>query len=191
MIRAAVVASGAASGRAFRALAGIDGVVVVGSAEEELAVWPMLRRARPDVVVVEHQIASPERLVWARRVKRQPPPTPRVVVYSLSASPLVGVAGFLARADEVVFAAAPAQDLAASLGASKDDSVGQPAITRVALATSSQVLPEEDRPIVPMLLGGASERVVAQTLGVTLEELEARIEATIARLGGSSSVERR
>jgi DNA-binding NarL/FixJ family response regulator len=74
---------------------------VVGSAADEHALWPLLERARPAIVVLDLHHPGRDGLALCLQIKRQPDP-PAVVLYSAYTSAALVVAAAVAGADAIV-----------------------------------------------------------------------------------------
>jgi DNA-binding NarL/FixJ family response regulator len=158
------------------------GLAVVGAAAGEHDLWPLLHRTRPDVVLMDYHLPGTDGLVLCRRIKREPPPVPRVLIYSAYVVEELAIPAFLAGADGLVHKGAPAHEVFEAIRAFAQGQHTLPLIDTAALGDAARQLGPADRPILPMMLDGALPREIAETLGISVAALEARIERIIASL---------
>lgn len=163
------------------------GIVPVGAASGEADLWPMLKRTRPDVVIVDFQMPGRHGLLLCHRIKSGPKP-PRVMVYSAFADEALALPAILAGADAVVNKGATASELFECLREVSRDRRPLPAVTPSQMQVASTLLSDEDLPVVGMLLERTPPDEVAAVLGLEPDELDLRIERIVGRLvtvGGS------
>ena len=151
----------------------------VGFAADEEAVWPLLRRTRPEVVVLDVHHRGRDGLALCLQIKRDIH-APRVVLYSASTDDLLLVAAAVAGADAVVDKSAPARALLQAIRGTEDGPPLAARITPMVQAEAAAALDPADRPILAMRLAATAPADIAQTLGLTLNELLGRI-ATMIR----------
>jgi DNA-binding NarL/FixJ family response regulator len=142
------------------------GVAAVGAAADGRALWPLLYRSDPDVVLLDDL-----RACLAVRARY---PHMRLVVYA--AAPVV-VAAF-AGADAVVDKAAGVGELLAALRGERP--LGP--ITPLAQRRAAARLDGTDRAILAMRLAGTPDREIAATVGLPRAALAARYAEILATL---------
>jgi DNA-binding NarL/FixJ family response regulator len=83
------------------------GFACVGGAEDGEALWRLLRRTRPDVVVLDHRLGEEDGLELCRAVRAEPA-APAVLLYTADPNPAIerdalaaGAAGLVDKAVEV------------------------------------------------------------------------------------------
>jgi DNA-binding NarL/FixJ family response regulator len=152
-----------------------------GEAEDAYAVPALIHRVRPDVVLLDYRLPGRDGISLCHEIKRDPM-APAVVVYSAFVSDHMMVPARLAGADAVVDKAAAARDVAMVVRRVAAGETLMPAIEPGALAMAGEQLPEEDLPILGMLVNGASPEEVARTLSVSIDELDHRIGRALGHL---------
>lgn len=160
------------------------GIVAVGAAATEQELWPLLRTARPDVVVLDLHHPGRDGLVLALRIKRAPG-APRVVLYSAAGNGDLLVPATLARADGIVDKSSSPDELVRVIRGERPLPPVSPRQQRRAAAE----LEPRDRPILAMRLAGTPPDEIATTLRLSGRETDRRIAAVIARLAGDHARE--
>lgn len=157
------------------------GLVVLGTAESEADVWPELARTRPDVVILDYHLPSSDGLTICRRVKRTLPP-PGVLLYSAYADTSLVIPALLAGADGMVSKSAAAAELYDAIRQVSRGERVMPPVSREVLTRAHRQLDEDDLPLLAMLLDGTRPGDVAETMGMTADDLAHRIDRMISRL---------
>jgi DNA-binding NarL/FixJ family response regulator len=142
----------------------------VGVAEGDHALWPLLHRTRPDVVVLD-------RVVLCLLIKARPL-APKVVVYG-DAGP---VAAALAGADGLVDKTAPVGELLRVVRSVAAGRREVPRITRALQVQAAERLSPDDRAIFAMRLAGTRTSDIARAIGMSLREVRGRSHAMVAAL---------
>jgi DNA-binding NarL/FixJ family response regulator len=176
VIRVAVVDAHPAMRAGLEAfLRTLPGVVVVGTAAGDAELWPLLYRARPDVVVVDDPALALR--VTARR------PAPRVVICAQRTGGDALMAARMAGADALVDKAAELRELGHAV---REAAAGRPVLPRItprAQARAAARLGPVDRAIFAMTLAGTAPADVAATVGLGLPALQARTGGIVTALG--------
>jgi DNA-binding NarL/FixJ family response regulator len=181
VIRLAVVDDPRAStARIATGLGDTSDLVAVGRASGEPELWPLLHRARPDVVLIGCSVPGAEGLVLCRRIKRRPPPVPRVVICAAQSRVALAIPAFVVGADGLIYNNAPAHEMREAIRVHGGHALPQHDASL--LPDASRRLDSANRPILPMMLDGARPREVADTLRISLTQLEDRIEQVLATL---------
>lgn len=162
----------------LRSEPGLVPVGSVGSAEE---LWPVLRRERPDLVLLDYHLPGLDGLRICRRIKDHPP-SPRVLLFTAYAGGSLGIPAMLAGADGVVSKGLSALELFEVIRRVAGGDSALPATTREAYDEAALRLEVEDLPILGMLMDGTAHADVAEVLGLPGDELHHRIDAMISRL---------
>jgi DNA-binding NarL/FixJ family response regulator len=157
------------------------GLVPVGAAAGESDLWPLLNRARPDVVLVDYHLPERNGLVLCHRIKGMLPP-PRVLIYSAYAHASLTVPAIVAGADGVVSKSAPANELFEAIRSVARGQRVLPPVTPELLQAARDGVSERDRDIVEMLVDGRSTSEIAKAAGIETRELSGRIETIIDQL---------
>jgi DNA-binding NarL/FixJ family response regulator len=77
------------------------GFVCVGGAEDGAAMWALLRRARPDVVILDHRLGDEDGVELCRALRDEPEP-PSVLLYTADPTPALERAAVAAGASGLV-----------------------------------------------------------------------------------------
>jgi DNA-binding NarL/FixJ family response regulator len=159
------------------------GIVPVGSATGELDLWPLLRRAAPDVLLLDHHLEGTDGLHLCRRIKADPP-APRVLIYTAYAGGELEVAARLARADGVVSKGVPPQTLAHAVRTAAGGELEPAQLTPAMLSRAVRCVAEGDRSALAMMLRDTPADDVCAVLDIDEAVLRARIDRMIAALSG-------
>jgi DNA-binding NarL/FixJ family response regulator len=156
-------------------------VYVGGSDGAEENMWPMLNRVRPDVVLLDYHLPRGDGLQLCYRIKKDVP-APRVIIFTAYASPTLALPATLARADGILPKGAGARDLFSAIRLVNAGDQVLPAISVKVLEEGLEDLLGDDRALVGMLLDGASETEVAQTLRVPQREVRHSVQRILSAL---------
>jgi DNA-binding NarL/FixJ family response regulator len=154
-------------------------VAAVASSADGLA--RELEGLRPDVLIVDYDLAGDDGLAQCRRVKSRPNP-PGVVIYSAYAGPALMLAARAAQADGVVDKAAPVPSLLAAVRrvGNGDQALGP--VPRDAFESAVARLDDEDLPVFAMLLDREPIDSIAQALRADRAEIGRRAQRIVGRL---------
>ncbi|HEX6023690.1 MAG TPA: hypothetical protein VFZ00_16980 [Solirubrobacter sp.] len=144
------------------------GVVPVGAAAGRHALWPLLYRTDPDVVLVDHL-----QLCLTVRARH---PRARVVLYAAGAGFDMIVPAAFAGAAAIVDKASGTHELLAAIRGER----GLPTITPRLQRRAAARLGGTDRAILAMRLAGTPDRDIAATVGMPRRELTGRIAAILS-----------
>jgi DNA-binding NarL/FixJ family response regulator len=156
-------------------------MTVVATAREPSELHSLLDRVQPDVLVLDHDLSHADGLAHCLRVKRRAKP-PAVVVYSAYAGPTLALAARVAGADALVDKAEPVRQL---LNAIRRTGAGfrlLPGTPRDTYAAAIERVPDEDLPILAMLLDGATLSEIALALRSDPGEVAWRAQRIVGRL---------
>ena len=158
------------------------GLVFAGdSAGDEESIWPVLRRTDPDLVLLDYHLPHGDGLQLCHRIKKSVT-APKVVVYSAYASPALALPALLARADGVVDKGVGARELFEAIRLAYQGELGVTPPPPYVLQEAMGRLPIADRPIVGMLLDGASEAEVATALSLEAGGVDQAVRRILATL---------
>jgi DNA-binding NarL/FixJ family response regulator len=160
-------------------------VAAVAASPPELA--RALDGLRPDVLILDYDIARDHGLTHCHRIKSRPNP-PAVVVYSAYAGPALILAARAAQADAVVDKAEPVQALLTAVrSAAKGDAV-MPFLPPDAFQAAVARLEDDDLPVFAMLLDREPLDSIAEVLRVDRSEVNRRAQRVVGRLRPRRSV---
>ncbi|KUN75866.1 LuxR family transcriptional regulator [Streptomyces bungoensis] len=171
---------------------------VVGDAADGAAVIPLVRRLRPDVVVMDVRMPLMDGIEATRAVLRTVPDPPKILVVTTFANDeyvygalRAGADGFLlkrARPAEIVHAVrlvtegdsllfpAAVRQLAASYGRDHGNAAARTALERAALT-------EREEEVLRLMARGLSNAEIAARLVVGTETVKSHVSSVLAKLG--------
>jgi DNA-binding NarL/FixJ family response regulator len=156
-------------------------LTVVGAAPSAPELATQLDGTRPDVLVLDYDLARGDGLAYCRRIKNRPHP-PRVVIYSAYAIPALTLAARVAQADGVVDKAEPVLALLTTIRRVAHGEIVIPPVPRDAYAAVIARIDDKDLPVLAMLLDGESLEAIAQALRADRAEVAWRAQRIIGRL---------
>jgi DNA-binding NarL/FixJ family response regulator len=162
-------------------LAREPGLQVVGSAADEKQLWPLIRRGRPDVIVLDVHHPGRDGLMLSLQIKRLLP-APAVVPYSASTPDELVVAGVVAGADAVVGKASSTAALVDAVREVARAPRTPPRITGRMRTDAATRLDPADHSILAMRLAGHTLADIGAVLGLAGAEMADRVAAIVAAL---------
>lgn len=163
------------------------GIAIIGAAPTAPELARELDGRRPDVVVVDHDVARSDGLSQCRRIKDRPQP-PGVIVYSAFDEQTLALPARVAHADAVVDKAEPVSSLLAAIRAVARGETRLPSVVRGTYDAAASRLDSEDLPIYAMLLDGETTTTIADALRVESEEIAWRAQRIIGRLRPGAAI---
>ena len=140
-----------------------------------------LDSVRPDVVVLDYDLARGDGLTLCQTLKARVRP-PAVVIYSAYAGPGLAISSRLAGADALVDKRAPARELIETIrGVAAGESM-TPAVSPDARQAAMARLAPDDVPVASMLLAGTSHHGIAETLATDRRDVAHRVRRIVGRL---------
>jgi two-component system response regulator DevR len=136
---------------------------------------------RPDVLVLDFDIARGDGLAHCRRIKNRPAP-PAVVVYSAYASPGLALAARAAQADALVDKSAPVDALLTAIRLVAAGGTVIPEVPREAYEGAVSRIDDEDLPVLAMLLDREPVTAIADALRCDPSEVAWRAQRIVGRL---------
>jgi len=171
------------------AIASHPGLICVGAAADGEEMWPLLARARPDVVVLDYHLPRTSGLELCRRIKSDAL-APAVLLYSAYADPALVVPALVAGADGIVHKGSAARELFEALRAVANGGSHIPPLIPELLHAANAALDAEDRPVLELAVERAPRWQIAATLGLGAAELDERVGRMLARLRVPGTVAR-
>jgi DNA-binding NarL/FixJ family response regulator len=154
---------------------------LVGTATGEDDMWPLLRRSRPDVLLLDLSDPVDEALHLCMSITSQAG-GPAVVLYAPSNEGTTAVSAALAGAAGIVERASPAAKLLGTIRAVARTAQSIPPVSLALKRRAAEILDPADHAILAMRLAGEPASEIADTLGVPPRTVWDRLSAMIARL---------
>jgi DNA-binding NarL/FixJ family response regulator len=154
-------------------------VAAVASTAHELAYE--LDGLRPDVLVLDYDLARDDGLSHCRRIKSRPHP-PAVVIYSAYAGPALTLAARAAQADGVVDKAEPVPTLLTTLRRVALGEVVMSPVPRDVFEAAVARLDDDDLRVFAMLLDREPHDSIARALRTNQAEVSWRAQRIVGRL---------
>jgi DNA-binding NarL/FixJ family response regulator len=154
---------------------------VVGATGDPGELGHLLDRTRPDVLVLDHDLARADGLSHCLRVKRRERP-PAVVVYAAYTSPALALAARAAGADALVDKADPVRRLLDAIRIAAEGGQVIPGPPQDAYAAAVERIDDADLPVLAMLLDGATVEDIAGALRSDPGEVAWRAQRIVGRL---------
>jgi DNA-binding NarL/FixJ family response regulator len=155
------------------------GVAAVASNAYALA--RQLDGLRPDVIVLDYDLARDDGLSHCRRIKSRPQP-PAVIIYSAYAGPALTLAARVAQADGVVDKAEPVRTLLTALRRVALGEVVLSPLPRDVFEAAVARLEDDDLPVFAMLLDREPLDSIARALRTDEAEVSWRAQRIVGRL---------
>jgi DNA-binding NarL/FixJ family response regulator len=156
-------------------------LVSVGYAADEEELWPLLRRTRPSVVVLDVHHPGRDGLALCLKIKSELQP-PAVVLYSAVTPAALVVAATVAGADAVVSKASSARELLEAIRTVGHHAGALPPISRRMRAEAAARLDPSDHAVLAMRLAGDPPGEIGAILGLSVSAVVERITAIVASL---------
>ncbi len=157
------------------------GMRPVGAVATAADALELAARARPDVVLLEHQLPDGDGLRLCRRL-RALPAAPRVVLYSADPEPSLHILARVAGADGLVDKAAPPEALYDALRLVGRGGSALPPVTHGQLQEAAHRVEADDLALLAMLVDRTAHADVADALRLDRRRLAGRIERLLGRL---------
>jgi DNA-binding NarL/FixJ family response regulator len=136
---------------------------------------------RPDVLVVDYDLARDDGLAHCRRIKSRPQ-APAVIVYSAYAGPALTLAARAAQADGVVDKAGPVPALLSAIRRVANGETVMPSVPPNVFEAAVARLHDDDLPVLAMLLDREPLDSIAEALRTDEAEIGWRAQRIVGRL---------
>jgi len=156
-------------------------LMVVGSATGARQLWPTLRSADPDVVLMDFALEGVDGVILCHRLKRRPDP-PRVVLYSAFANRALIAPAMLAQADALLSKRADARVLCQALRDVAVTPSAVPALPADQRERLGATLGEDELSLAALLLAHRPIDYIAEVTGIAADDLGGVIEDMLRRL---------
>ena len=163
------------------ALRSEPGIVPVATATGSTGALRQVERTRPDVLLLDYQLADGDGLSLCHELKRLAAP-PAVLIYSGFAGPGLGIAARVAGVDGMVNKDASLEDLFAAIRTLARGGTVLPPLRPAAVEASITRLDLDDLPILAMRTDGATPAEIATVLRVEEHEVARRMLRMLHRL---------
>jgi DNA-binding NarL/FixJ family response regulator len=140
-----------------------------------------LNGRRPDVLILDYDLARDDGLAHCRRIKSRPNP-PAVIIYSAYAGPALTLAARAAQADGLVDKTAPVRTLLRAVRRAAGGGITMSPVPRDAYAAAVARLDDDDLPVFAMLLDREPLESIAEALRVDRGEVSRRAHRIVGRL---------
>ena len=140
-----------------------------------------LDSVRPDVVVVDYDLARGDGLTLCQTLKARVRP-PAVVIYSAYAGPGLAISSRVAGADALVDKRAPAGELIETIRRVAAGESVTPEVSIEAQQAAMERLAPDDVPVASMLLAGTSHQGIAETLATDRRDVVHRVRRIVGQL---------
>jgi DNA-binding NarL/FixJ family response regulator len=181
MIRVAIVDRQPTVRAGLEAILGAQpDMVAVGGAADRRELWPLLHRARPDVVVLDAS-PGPDALALCLQITSRLL-GPRVVLFDSDVTHDKLVPAALAGADAMADKAGDVRDLLQAIRTVARGEAALPRITPRLQNDAARRLEAEDHAIFAMRLAGTAPGDIAATIGLSAREVDVRSAAILAAL---------
>jgi two-component system response regulator DevR len=158
--------------------AGLQPVIAAADGQQ---LWRQLDDARPDVVVLDYDLARGDGLTLCQRLKERVRP-PAVVIYSAYAGPSLALSARIAGADSLVDKRAPASELLDAIRGAADGESRIPDTAPDAREAVIAQLASSDVPVASMLLAGTSHQGIAETLATDRQDVVHSVRRIVGQL---------
>jgi DNA-binding NarL/FixJ family response regulator len=140
-----------------------------------------LNGQRPDVLILDYDLARDDGLAQCRRIKSRPNP-PAVIIYSAYAGPALTLAARAAQADGLVDKAAPVKTLLSAVRRAAGGDVVMSPVSPDVFAAAVARLDDDDLPVFAMLLDREPLDSIAEALRADRAEVTRRAQRIVGRL---------
>ena len=141
----------------------------------------LIRRLRPDVVLLEHHLPEGDGIALCRRVAELAHP-PRVILHTADPAPELSLLARVASADGMVDKLAPTEHLFEAIRIVSRGGSALPPLDAREMDAAAHVLDPEDLPLLAMLVDGTAAGEAADTLHLDRRRAARRIERMLGRL---------
>jgi DNA-binding NarL/FixJ family response regulator len=174
MLRVVVVDDHPALRAGLRAVLDAEpGILYVGESDGmDENIWPVLRRTRPDLVLLDYHLPHGDGLQLCYRIKQEDP-APRVAIFTAYASPTLALPASLAGADALLAKDMRAPDLFDALRRVNRGERMLPPISRIVYEEAGAKLEPDARALMGVMIDGAT--IPEAAVALRLEERDVQI----------------
>jgi DNA-binding NarL/FixJ family response regulator len=174
MLRVVVVDDHPALRAGLRAVLDAEpGILYVGESDGmDENIWPVLRRTRPDLVLLDYHLPHGDGLQLCYRIKQEDP-APRVAIFTAYASPTLALPATLAGADALLAKDMRAPDLFDALRRVNRGERMLPPISRIVYEEAGAKLEPDARALMGVMIDGAT--IPEAAVALRLEERDVQI----------------
>ena len=157
------------------------GLVPVGAATGFDDGLELVRRLRPDVVLLEHHLPESDGIALCRRLSALPRP-PRVILHTADPTPELSLLARVASAGGLVDKLADPAELFEAIRIVSRGASALPPLDAREMDAAANVIDPEDLPLLAMLADGTAATEAADTLHLDRRRAARRIERMLGRL---------
>lgn len=183
MLRVVVIDDHPALRAGLRAVLDTEpGILYVGESDgDEESVWPVLRRTRPDLVLLDYHLPHGDGLQLCYRIKQEVP-APHVAIFTAYASPTLALPATLAGADALLAKEMRAPDLFEALRRVNRGERILPPISRTVFEEAGAKLDPDARALMGVLLDGSTIAEAGKALRVEPREVRIAVQRILRSL---------
>jgi DNA-binding NarL/FixJ family response regulator len=183
MVRVVVVDDHPALRAGLRAVLDAEpGILYVGESDGmEENIWPVLRRTRPDLVLLDYHLPHGDGLQLCYRMKQEVP-APKVAIFTAYATPTLALPATLAGADALLAKDMRAPDLFDAVRRINRGERILPPISRTVFDEAGAKLEPDERALMGVMLDGATVADAASALRMEQRDVRYAVQRILSVL---------